>query len=41
MEGQRYRDTDHSGYAFEIVVDVVTHVAVGASLVGAGVADDG
>ena len=39
VEGQRDRDSDHFGYAFEIVVDVVASVAVGVSLVGAGIAD--
>lgn len=41
VEGQRDGDTDHSGYAFQIVVDVVAGVSVGASLVDAGIADYG
>ncbi len=41
VEGQRDCDTDHSGYGFQVVIDVVANVAVGASLVGAGITDDG
>ena len=41
VEGQRHCHAHHAGYAFQVVVDVVADVAVGASLVGADVADDG
>lgn len=41
VEGQRDLDAYHLGYLFQVVVDVVAYVAVGASLVGAGVLDDG
>lgn len=41
IEGQRNCNADHSGYVFQIVVDVIAYVAVGASLVGAGITDDG
>jgi len=41
VEGQRDLDSYHLGYLFQVVVDVVAHVAVGASLVSAGVLDDG
>lgn len=41
VEGQGDLDSCHLGYLFQIVVDVVAHVTVGASLVGAGVLDDG
>ena len=41
VEGQRDCDADHSGYGFQVVVDVIAYVAVGASLVGAGITDDG
>lgn len=41
VESQRNLDANHLGYYFQVVIDVVAHVAVGASLVGAGVLDDG
>mgnify|MGYP007059014896 CR=1 FL=1 len=41
VEGQRDCDSDHSGDAFQTVVDVVAGVAVGASLVESGISDDG
>ena len=41
VEGQRDLDSYHLGYLFQVVVDVVAHVSVGASLVSAGVLDDG
>lgn len=41
VEGERNCYTDHSGYGFQVVVDVVAYVAVSASLVGSGIADDG
>ena len=40
VEGQRNLDSYHLGYLFQVVIDVVAHVAVGASLVGAGILDD-
>ena len=41
VEGQGDLDSYHVGYLFQVVVDVVAHVAVGASLVGTGVLDNG
>ena len=41
VEGQGDCHTDHFGYFFEIVVDIVAHVAIDAPFVGAGVADYG
>lgn len=41
VEGQWDLDAYHLGYLFQIVVDVVAHVAVGASLVDTGVLDNG
>ena len=41
VEGKRNLDAYHLGYHFQVVVDVVSHVSVGASLVGAGILDDG
>lgn len=41
VEGQRNLDAYHLGNLFQIVVDVVTHVTIGASLVGTGIPDDG
>lgn len=41
VESQRYLDTYHLGYLFQVVIDVVAHVAVGVSLVGTGIPDDG
>ena len=41
VEGQRDLDSYHLGDLFQVVLDVVAHVAVGAWLVGAGVLDDG
>lgn len=40
VERQGDGDAGERGDAFEVVVDVVAHVAVGASLVCSGVADD-
>lgn len=41
VEGQRDCDSDHSGDAFQTVIDIVAGVSVGASLVEAGITDDG
>lgn len=41
VEGQRNLDSYHLGDLFQVVIDVVAHVAVGASLVGSGILDDG
>lgn len=41
IEGQRDCYADHSGDTFQAVVDVVAGVAVGASLIETGIADDG
>lgn len=41
IERQGNRDTDHSGDAFQVVVDVVACVAVGGALVDSSIADDG
>lgn len=41
VERQGNGDAGHRGDAFEVVVDVVAHVAVGAPFVCSGVADDG
>lgn len=41
IKGQRYSDAYHLCYAFQVVVDVVSGIAVDASLVAAGVTDDG
>ena len=41
VKGQRDCDTDHSGYGFQVVVDVIAYVAIGASLVGAGITEIG
>lgn len=41
VEGQRYCYADHSGYGFQVVVDVVADIAVCASLIGSGITDDG
>lgn len=41
VEGQRDLDSYHLGYLFQVVVDIVAHVAVGTSLIGAGIPDDG
>lgn len=41
VESQGDCDADHSGYAFQVVVDVVAGVAVGTALVDSGIADDG
>ena len=40
VEGQRDLDSYNLGYFFQVVVDVVAHVTIGASLVCAGVLDD-
>lgn len=40
IEGQRDRDTDHSGYAFQTVVYVVAGFAVDAALVRYLITDD-
>ena len=39
VESQWDLDSCHLGYLFQVVIDVVAHVAVGATLVGAGVLD--
>lgn len=41
VEGQRYCYTDHSGYGFQVVVDVIADIAVSATLIGPGITDDG
>lgn len=41
VEGQWDLDIYHLGYLLQVVVDIVAHVAVSASLVGAGIPDDG
>ena len=41
VESQRYLDAYHLGYLFQVVIDVIAHVAVGVSLVGTGILDDG
>lgn len=41
VKGQRDLDSYHLGYLLQVVVDVVAHVSVGASLVGAWVLDYG
>ena len=41
VESQRNLDANHLGYYFQVVIDVITDVTVGASLVGAGILDDG
>lgn len=41
VESQRDLNTYHLGNLFQVVVDVVAHVAVSASLVGAWIPDDG
>lgn len=41
IESQRDLDAYHLGCLFQIVIDVVAHVAVGTSLVGAWIPDDG
>ena len=41
VKGQRDLDSYHLGYLFQVVVDVVAHVSVSASLVGAGILDYG
>lgn len=40
VEGQRDSYADHSGYFLQAMIDVIAGVAVGASLVGAGITDD-
>ena len=35
VESQRNLDANHLGYYFQVVIDVITDVTVGASLVGA------
>ena len=41
VEGQRNQDAYHLGYLFQVVIYIIAHVAVGASLVSAGILDDG
>ena len=45
MEGNVHRqrdvDSDHAGYLIQVVIDVVTDVEVGASLVDTLCLDDG
>lgn len=41
IEGQGNCDSYHIGYRFEVVVYVVTGIAIGASLVGAEISDNG
>ena len=41
VEGQRDCDTNHSGDAFQTVIDIVAGVTVGASFVSTRVSDDG
>lgn len=40
IEGQRYGYTNHFCDSFQVMVDIVTGIAIGASLVDSGVADD-
>lgn len=41
VEGQGNLDACHFGYCFQVVVDIVTSVAVSASFVSAGILDYG
>lgn len=40
IEGQRNCHSDHTGNAFQAVVDVIAGVAIGTTLVEAGIADN-
>ena len=41
VKGQRDLDSYHLGYLLQVVVDVVAHVSVSASLIGAGILEIG
>ena len=41
IKGKREVKSDHHGYAFQIVVDVVADVTVGIPFVGTGITDNG
>ena len=41
IEGLRDLNAYHLGYLFQVVVDVIDDIMVGASFVGAGILDDG
>ena len=41
VEGQGDCDADHFGYSFQVMVDVIAGITIGASLVDSGISDDG